>query len=723
MKKVILKIGGMSCSACSNGLEKYLNKQEGIIGASVNLIMNNATIEYDETLLTLNDLEKFVSRSGFESLGIDDFKRGKKEEKKKKVELIIISIIFAISFIYHILEMLNIAPLDQIISGALIGALSIVTIVFGFDIIKSGIISIKVGSPSMDTLVLISVVSSFLYSIYGYILTILGDNKTLYFASCIMVIFFVKMGRYIETKAKNRTTSAISDLMLLTPSYANLLVDGKIKKVTIDEVQKGDILVTRGGESIAVDGEVISGNALINESLITGESMPKTKLQGDKVIAGAVSLEGYIEYKAERIGKESTVSEIVRTVVEATNSKTKIQRIADIFSKYFVYFVILVALVGFTIWLIISRNFQTSINVFVTVLVVACPCALGLATPIALVVSSGTSAKLGILVKDNSVFEILPKTKTVIFDKTGTLTTGELELVGEVYFDYDSSDAFSYIASLEEKSLHPIAKAVIRASKEKGIDAASASEVKNYSGKGVSGIVDNRKILVGNLDFLRENNVDFKGKEPDIEAVLSSGKIALFSSIDGILASIITFSDKVRKTSSNLISDLNNKGIDTILLSGDNKASCEATCKDLNLKDIISEASPKEKADYVTKKKQDGTLVMVGDGINDAISLAESDVGISLSGASDIAVNSSSIIVMNDNIYSIMTLLNISKKTIKIIKENIIWAFLYNTIMIFLALGVLSGVGITLNPMIASFFMVLSSITVILNALRIKSVK
>ena len=311
----------------------------------------------------------------------------------------------------------------------------------------------------------------------------------------------------------------------------------------------------------------------------------------------------------------------------------------------------------------------------------------------------------------------------MIFDKTGTLTTGELELIGEVYFDYDSSDAFSYIASLEEKSLHPIAKAVIRASKEKGIDVASASEVKNYSGKGVSGIVDNRKILVGNLDFLRENNVDFKGKEPDIEAVLSSGKIALFSSIDGILASIITFSDKVRKTSSNLISDLNNKGIDTILLSGDNKASCEATCKDLNLKDIISEASPKEKADYVTKKKQDGTLVMVGDGINDAISLAESDVGISLSGASDIAVNSSSIIVMNDNIYSIMTLLNISKKTIKIIKENIIWAFLYNTIMIFLALGVLSGVGITLNPMIASFFMVLSSITVILNALRIKSVK
>ena len=723
MKKVILKIGGMSCSACSNGLEKYLNKQEGIIGASVNLIMNNATIEYDENKLDLEDLDKFVSKAGFESLGIDDFKKNEKYEKRELFKLVILSIIFLVALAFHILEIFGVELVDMRISGALLALLSLVSIIISLDIIKGGIVSIGVGSPSMDTLVLISVFSSFLYSTYGYVMTWLKSPQTLYFASCIMVLFFVKLGRFIEAKAKNKTTSAISDLMLLTPSFANLLVDGKIKKVTIDEVQKGDLLVSRSGESIAVDGEVVSGTALIDEALITGEAAIKNKEKGDKVIAGGVNIDGYIEYKAERIGKDSTVSEIVRTVAQATNSKTKIQRVADLFSKYFVYFVIGVAITSFLVWMIISRDFSKSINIFVTVLVVSCPCALGLATPIALVVASGEGARRGILVKDNSIFEVLPKTKTVIFDKTGTLTTGKMKIDAERYFDFDKDLVFKYVASLEATSLHPIAKAIINEAKERGVDLSKVESAKNESGKGLSGTIDGRKILVGNISFLKENGVDFNRRSEEIEDILSNKKTVLVASIDGVLALAMSFSDEIREKSIDLIHDLNSQDINTVLLSGDNKASCDRVASLISLGEVVSEATPTKKGDYISEKQKIGTLVMVGDGINDAISLSKSDVGISLSGSSDIAINSSSVIIMNNNIYSIMDLLKISKKTIKVVKENIIWAFLYNTIMILIGVGTLSSFGILLNPMIASLAMVLSSITVILNALRIKKVK
>lgn len=722
MKKVILKIGGMSCSACSNGLEKYLNKQDGIIGASVNLIMNNATIEYDEALVTMEDLDRFVSKAGFESLGIDDFKKDSKLQTKKKIELIVLSILFGISLISHTLEIINI-EMNMIAMGIAMGILSLLSIIIGRDILYSGLVSIKLKSPGMDTLVLISVASSYLYSIYGFISNLLGDNKTLYFASCIMIIFFVKLGRYIEAKAKNKTTEAISDLMLLTPSYASLLIDGKIKKVTIDEVEKGNTLVTKSGESIAVDGVITTGVATINEALITGESMPKEKKAGDKVIAGSIVVDGYIEYKAERIGKDSTVSEIVRTVVDATKSKTKIQRVADTFSKYFVYFVVSVALIGFIIWLIVSRNFNTSINIFVTVLVVSCPCALGLATPIALVVASGKCAKSGILVKDNSIFEVLPKTKNIVFDKTGTITLGNLKIEDELYFNDDKEELLSYIYSIEKKSPHPIAVAITKELEARNSKELVVEDFQNVVGKGVTGIINNRKILIGNLEMIKENNIDISTKNSEIEHYLNSGKTIIIVTIDNKLEAILTLVDEVRSGSSTLINNLKQKGINAILLSGDNLATCNALDAKLHFSKVIANATPIDKANFIDKTKEEGVLVMVGDGINDAISIAKSDVGVSISGASDIAINSANCIIMNNNIASINTLLNISKKTIIVVKENITWAFFYNTIMISLALGALSFIGITLNPMIASLFMVLSSITVILNALRINRVK
>ena len=710
MKKVVLKVDGMSCSACSNGLEKYLNKQNGVYGASVNLIMNNVEIEYNEEVLIMEDLEKFISKAGFKSLGIDSFKKEEKVNKFKVIEIILLSIFFVLAFLVHLLGYFN-DNINHNIVGIILLVVSIICLVLGKDILINGFKSVRLLNPGMDSLVSLSVICAFLYSIYLLIKNINGESNTLYFTSTIMVIFFVRVGKFIESKTMMMTKKAISDLMLLTPSYAKKKENDSIKKVTIDEVEVDDILVSSSGDSIAVDGEIVSGYATINESLITGENLPKDKNIGSEVIAGSVVTNGYIEYKAKRIGKDSTVSEIVRMIVASSKSKSKINKISDALSKYFVYLILILAFLGFVTWLIISKSFATAFKVFLTVLVVACPCSLGLATPIALVVSSGTCAKRGILVKNNSIYEILPKVKNVVFDKTGTLTYGNLEIDEEVYF---KDDVFNYLYSLETKSSHPIAKCIVKVEKDDK-KLYDVKEFRETSGKGIEGIINDINVRVGNLAFLEDAQVSQEYKRKN--------RIILYIAFDTELVGFVTLKDKVRSDSKDLIDLLKKDNIKTILLSGDNLDSCLDINSELNLDEVKAGYLPIEKANYLKELKKSGVTLMVGDGINDAISLDISDVGISLSGASSIAINSASCVIMNDNLLSIATLINFSKKTYKIIKENVIWAFSYNIIMILIALGVLSPIGITINPIIASILMMVSSITVIVNALRLRRIK
>lgn len=457
MKKIILSIDGMTCSACSNGLEKYLNKQNGVYNASVNLVMANATVDYDEKILNQEKIEEFVKQAGFKSLG--EFKEIKFEEKSKKEKIkFIVFTILAIVLMYismgHMINLPTIPFLDPHTNFTnYMISLLILTICFmwyGFDILKNGYKNLIHKTPNMDTLVGIGVMTSFLYSLYNMYLVFAGDHTqvmNLYFESASIVIYFIKLGRYIDGLSKDKTKEAIQKLVKITPNTAVIKVNGVEKQVTLDEIHKGDTVVSKAGEKIAVDGEIITGKAHLDESFITGESKPTSKEVGSKVIAGSLNYDGYIEYKAEKIGRESTVSEIVRLVVEASNTKAPIAKIADKVSGYFVPAVIAIAIITFIAYLAIGKDIGTAITTFVTVLVVACPCSLGLATPLAIVVSEGKCASNGILIKKSEILENAQKVNTIVFDKTGTLTYGKLKI----------AEVINY-SSLEQNSLLQLAR-------------------------------------------------------------------------------------------------------------------------------------------------------------------------------------------------------------------------------------------------------------------------
>ena len=692
--------------------------------------MNNATIEYDEAILGMEELEKFVSNAGFESLGIDDFKINSKKEKRKKVELIVLGI-FAFLVMYismgHMID-LYIPEFLSIDANPKNYALSLLILTFpalfiGRDIFSSGLKNAINLMPNMDTLVSLGVISSFFYSIYSLVMIFIGNDfaHQLYFESCTVIIFFIKIGRYIDGLSKSKTTEAIQDLMRLTPSFATILKNGKLKKVTIDEIEKGDIVVCKSGESIAVDGRITSGETTINEALITGESVPSNKKVGDMVIAGSINCDGYIEYEALRIGKESTVSEIVRMVVEATNTKAPIARIADKASKYFVQAILVVAVLGFIFWMIYKKEFSYALNTFVTILVIACPCALGLATPIAMVVSNGKSAKKGILVKNNTVLELFHKIQTIIFDKTGTLTEGKLKLQEEIYFTSNSEEVLRIVGSVEKKSSHPIASSIINVCDERKIEYLEVSNFENIPGMGIKAEVLEKEVLIGNEKLLNEYGVEISTQKDKIDEVVSNGNTLLLVSIDKVLVAIFGAKDSIKESAKEMVAKLKEKNVEVIMLTGDNEKTARIIAKDAGIERVISNVLPSEKAKIVSELKENGKIIaMVGDGINDAPSLALADIGISISSATDIAINSASVVLMKDDLRKINDLYDISKKTIRIIKENLFWAFFYNACMIPIALGALSFLSIGMNPMIASFAMMFSSLSVILNALRLR---
>lgn len=731
MKKVVLSIDGMTCSACSNGLEKYLNKQNGIKSATVNLVMANALIEYDENILNLETLEKFVEEAGFKSLGIYNENSEKKQNKNEKVKFIIFSVL-AVALMYismgHMIGLPNFSFLDMhihplIYAGTLL-ALTIAFVVYGFDIIKSGCKNLIHKAPNMDTLVAMGVITSILYSIYGMYMIAKGHHEyveNLYFESAAIVIFFIKLGRYIDGISKDKTKETIQKLVQITPKEAVIKVNGEEKKVTIDEIKKGDIVVSKPGERIAVDGEIITGKAHLDESFITGESKPTSKAEGSKVIAGSINYDGYIEYEAEKIGKESTISEIVRLVIEATNTKAPIAKVADTVSGYFVPAVILIAIITFIAYLILENTVATAINVFVTILVVACPCSLGLATPLAIVVSEGVCANNGILVKKSEILENAEKTTTVVFDKTGTLTYGKLKIAQIVnYSKMQEKELMQIVGSLEKKSAHPIGKAFEDYLNENKIETLDVKDFKDVSGYGIIGKIAENEVILGNSKILEKYDITNSHKQ-DEEKLAKEGNSIIYVVINNEISAIIGVNDIVRENSKEVISKLNKNKIETVMLTGDNTQTAEKIAKEIGITTVISNVTPREKTEVVKKLKVEGKYVMMcGDGINDSPALASSNIGVSVNSGTDIAMDSSDVILTRNDLNSILNLINISKKTIRNIKQNLFWAFFYNSLMIPIAMGSFSKWGITINPMIASLAMVISSLTVTLNALRLR---
>lgn len=731
MKKVVLSIDGMTCSACSNGLEKYLNKQNGIKSATVNLVMANALIEYDENILNLETLEKFVEEAGFKSLGIYNENSEKKQNKNEKVKFIIFSVL-AVALMYismgHMIGLPNFSFLDMhihplIYAGTLL-ALTIAFVVYGFDIIKSGCKNLIHKAPNMDTLVAMGVITSILYSIYGMYMIAKGHHEyveNLYFESAAIVIFFIKLGRYIDGISKDKTKEAIQKLVQITPKEAVIKVNGEEKKVTIDEIKKGDIVVSKPGEKIAVDGEIITGKAHLDESFITGESKPASKTEGSKVIAGSINYDGYIEYEAEKIGKESTISEIVRLVIEATNTKAPIAKVADTVSGYFVPAVILIAIITFIAYLILGNTVSIAINVFVTILVVACPCSLGLATPLAIVVSEGVCANNGILVKKSEILENAEKTTTVVFDKTGTLTYGKLKIAQIVnYSKMQEKELMQIVGSLEKKSTHPIGKAFEDYLNENKIETLEVKDFKDVSGYGIVGKIAENEVILGNSKILEKYDMTNSHKQ-DEEKLAKEGNSIIYVVLNNEISAIIGVNDIVRENSKEVISKLNKNKIETVMLTGDNTQTAEKITKEIGITTVISNVTPREKTEVVKKLKTEGKYVMMcGDGINDSPALASSNIGVSVNSGTDIAMDSSDVILTRNDLNSILNLINISKKTIRNIKQNLFWAFFYNSLMIPIAMGLFSKWGITINPMIASLAMVISSLTVTLNALRLR---
>lgn len=734
MKKIILSIDGMTCSACSNGLEKYLNKQKGILNATVNLIMANASIEYDEKILNQTKIEEFIKKAGFKSLG--EFKEIKIENKnkKEKVKFILFTVLAIILMYISMGHMINLPTLEilnphtnAINYTVVLLILTMAFFVYGYDILKNGYKNLIHKTPNMDTLVGIGVVSSFVYSLYSMYMIIKGNHSytmNLYFESAAIVIYFIKLGRYIDGISKDKTKEAIQKLVTITPDRAVVKIEGEEKIVTLDEIHKGDIVVSKPGEKIAVDGEIVCGKAHLDEAIITGESKPQKKEIGNKVIAGSMNYDGYIEYKAERIGKETTISEIVKLVVEASNTKAPIAKVADTVSGYFVPTVMIIAIVIFIVYLLIGQSFSEALGTFVTILVVACPCSLGLATPLAIVVSEGLCANNGILVKKSEILENAQKVNTIVFDKTGTLTYGKLKIAEILnYSNMENEKLLQLVGSIESKSTHPIGKAFTDYLIEKKQEKLNVEEFENVAGFGIIGTVEKKKIIVGNSKILAKFGIENEHLK-DEKKLSENGNSIIYVVKEEKIIAIIGVSDIVRENIKEVIEILNKNKIQTIMLTGDNEQTAKKIAKDIGITEVIANVLPTEKAKQINGLKMNKKYVMMcGDGINDSPALASSDIGVSINSGTDIAMDSSDVILTKNDLSSIINLIRISKETTRNIKQNLFWAFFYNLLMIPIAIGLFKPIGITINPMMASASMVFSSITVILNALRLRNIK
>lgn len=716
MKNIILNVGGMTCSGCSAGLEKYLNKQDGIVSASVNLVLATVKIEYDENLLDVNKLNKFIGEAGFTSYG-EEYNKNKR--KPERLVLLIYTVLTILLMYISMGNMFKITMpniinmhFNPIIYSISLAAITFLYFIYGFDIIKTGIKNLVHKMPNMDSLIMIGVIVNYLYSLFNMILVFKGDMNGLhhlYFEASAMTILFVKIGRFIDKNNRIKATDAVRGLVSVTPKKAVKLVDGEEKTVTINEISKGDIIVCRPGEKIAVDGVVRKGRTNINEALITGESKPVHKEIGNEVIAGSINCNGYIEYEAVRIGRETNISNIVKMVVEATNSKTEIQKFVDKVSGIFVPVIFILAVLASILNFIVIRDISIAVNVFVTVLVVACPCALGIATPLAMVVSIGKLSKNGIFIKSSESLEILNGIKNIVFDKTGTLTNGKFSVVDKNI----SEENMLILQSIEFNSKHPIAQSICEYSDFNKMEVTNFREIEGY---GVQADIGNITYYVGSSKFVKEQCINnIYGN--DEEKFLSNGYTIVYLFNNERVLGIVGLADTVKDGVKELIQELKNMNKNIYMLTGDNEAAAKIIANEIGIDNVESNLTPKQKLVYVSNMNDDtNSVMMVGDGINDSPSLKSAAIGVSVEGGSDVSADSSDIILMNSNIGIISLLLKVGKKTNRIIKQNLFWAVFYNCLMIVVATGLLP---IHINPMIASMAMMMSSLMVVFNSLRL----
>ncbi len=729
-----LKITGMTCSACSGRIERTLNKLDGITEAKVNFATEKLYVTFDEAKISEDGIISAIKKAGY---GIEDQHTKEAIPPHKKLLIrFIISAVFAVPLLTVSMGHMFGMPLPKIIDSMenplnfaiLQLCLAIPVMITGFMFYVKGIKNLIHLSPNMDSLIAVSTLSSFAYGIYA--ITKINNGHThmameLYFESIAVILTLITLGKYLEAISKGKSSQAIKELMELSPKIATVRRGSKEIQVKTDFIKIGDTILVKPGEKFPVDGIIIHGSSSADEAMITGESMPVEKNVGDRVIGATVNKNGYIEYTAEKVGEDTAIAQIIKLVEEAQGNKAPIARLADKVSAWFVPAVIALSIIASLGWKIAGESNNFCMTIFVSVLVIACPCALGLATPTAIMIATGQGAKNGILIKGGDVLERAQKINTAVFDKTGTITQG-VPVVTDIFAINESKDELlRYAASAEKASEHPLGESVVKEAQNRKLEIFEASEFEAVSGMGIKAEVNGKKVIIGNMRMAQSDNIDVSLVKNKFESLSDMGKTVVICAIDGKASGVIAISDEIRNSSKKAIESLQASGIETVMLTGDNKQTALAISRKAGISKAVYELLPEDKVTEIKKlQQQDKIVAMIGDGINDAPALAQADIGIAVGSGTDIAMESADIVLMKDGIEGVDTTIRLSRATIRNIKQNLFWAFGYNILGIPVAMGLLHVFGgPLLNPMIAAACMSFSSVSVLSNALRLRKFK
>ena len=734
------KVTGMTCAACSSRVERVLNKMEGVTKAEVNLATEDLHVDYDDSKLNTQDIIGKIEKAGYGAYEVKEETKIDETDKEEAINSLkkrfVLSLVFAVPLLYISMGHMMGAPLPNIINPmdnamnfALIQLILVIPVmIVGRKFFISGFKNLVHLSPNMDSLIAIGTSAAFLYGIYAIVKIAGGDthfSMDLYFESGATILTLITLGKYLEAKTKGKTSEAIKKLMGLAPKKATIIVDGVEKVISIDEVKVGDVILVKPGEKLPVDGEIVEGTTTIDESMLTGESIPIDKNIGDKVFGASINKLGMFKYKATKVGKDTALAQIIKLVEQAQGSKAPIAKMADIISGYFVPTVITLAVISSIVWAISGKGLEFSLTIFIAVLVIACPCALGLATPTAIMVGTGKGAENGILIKSGVALEGAHKINTVVFDKTGTITEGKPKVTDIVTKGLSEDELLRYASSAEKGSEHPLGEAIVVAGIERELELFEIASFKSVPGEGIVTLINNKNILIGNNKLMKNNNINITSVENDVKLLASQGKTPMYMAIDGNLAGVIAVADTLKSNSKKAVEALHKLGIEVVMLTGDNEKTAQAIAKEVGIDKVVSDVLPGDKANEVKRLQDEGkNVAMVGDGINDAPALAMANIGIAIGSGTDVAIESADIVLMRSDILDVVGAIQLSKATIKNIKENLGWAFGYNTLGIPVAMGILYAFGgPLLNPMIAAFAMSFSSVSVLLNALRLKRFK
>ena len=739
IKDYTFKVEGMTCSACANRVERVTQKIEGVELAVVNFATEKLTIKLDADVASYGQVKAAVEKAGFQLVSEEDTIKGeekKHDEASKLLIRFIISLIFAVPLLIISMGHMVGMPLPHLIDpmmnpfnfGIVQLILTLPVVMAGYKFYQVGIKNLIQLSPNMDSLIAIGTLTAFFYSVFGIYKITQGDASYamhLYFESAAVILTLITLGKYLEAVSKGKTSQAIKALMGLAPKTATIERNGRELEVPIEEVVVGDLVLVKPGEKLPVDGEVIEGSTAIDESMLTGESIPVEKTVGSVVIGASINKTGFIKYKATKVGRDTALSQIVKLVEDAQGSKAPIAKMADIISAYFVPIVIGLAILSSVAWLLAGETGVFTLSIFISVLVIACPCALGLATPTAIMVGTGKGAEYGVLIKGGEALETTHKLSKLIFDKTGTITEGKPKVTDIVTTNLSEEQLLIYAASAEKGSEHPLGEAIVRAAIDRGYQLCELESFNAIPGHGIEVSIQGKQMLLGNKKLMIEKTIDVSSLSETSDQLAYDGKTPMYMAIDGQLAGIIAVADTVKESSKKAIETLHQMGIKVAMITGDNQKTADAIARQVGIDLVLAEVLPADKANEVKKLQETGVKVgMVGDGINDAPALAQADIGIAIGSGTDVAIESADIVLMKSDLMDVSTAIKLSKATIRNIKENLFWAFAYNVLGIPVAMGVLHLFGgPLLNPMIAAAAMSLSSVSVLLNALRLRRFK